>query len=289
MDIGVLGTGMVGDAVGGGLVKHGYRVMMGARSPLNSTAVDWADAHGINASHGTFADAAAFGEIVFNCTKGAASLAALESAGADNLDGKILVDVANPLDFSHGAPTLTVSNTDSLGEQIQRAFPKVRVVKALNTLNCIVMLDPTRLDGDHDLFICGNDAEAKAEVTKLLGTFGWTTVHDLGDIGAAIQAFVEGQHLSVVREYCGHGIGRAFHEDPQVLHYGTPGTKLRLEPGMTFTIEPMVNAGRREVKLLPDKWTVVTKDHSLSAQWEHTVLVTEDGFEVLTVKPGDNL
>jgi methionyl aminopeptidase len=105
----------------------------------------------------------------------------------------------------------------------------------------------------------------------------------LGDIGATIQRFVEGNHYSVVREYCGHGIGRGFHEDPQVLHYGVPGTGMELVPGMTFTIEPMVNAGRREVRLLPDGWTVVTRDHSLSAQWEHTVLVTETGFEVLTL------
>jgi methionyl aminopeptidase len=105
----------------------------------------------------------------------------------------------------------------------------------------------------------------------------------LGDIGHAIQSYVESQHCSVVREYCGHGIGREFHEDPQVLHYGKPGTGFELVPGMTFTIEPMVNAGKRHVRLLPDGWTVVTKDHSLSAQWEHTVLVTEDGHEVLTL------
>ena len=105
----------------------------------------------------------------------------------------------------------------------------------------------------------------------------------LGDIGAAIQQYAEGEGCSIVREYCGHGIGRGFHEDPQVLHYGTPGTGLVLVPGMTFTIEPMVNAGRRHVRLLPDGWTVITKDHSLSAQWEHTVLVTEDGHEVLTL------
>jgi methionyl aminopeptidase len=105
----------------------------------------------------------------------------------------------------------------------------------------------------------------------------------LGDIGASIQKFVESNHYSVVREYCGHGIGRGFHEDPQVLHYGTAGTGLMLEQGMTFTIEPMVNAGRRDVRLLPDGWTVITRDHSLSAQWEHTILVTGDGFEVLTL------
>jgi methionyl aminopeptidase len=105
----------------------------------------------------------------------------------------------------------------------------------------------------------------------------------LGDIGHAIQTLVEARGFSVVREYCGHGIGRIYHEDPQVLHYGEAGTGLKLQPGMTFTIEPMVNAGKRHVKLLPDGWTVVTKDHSLSAQWEHTVLVTDTGFEVLTM------
>jgi len=106
----------------------------------------------------------------------------------------------------------------------------------------------------------------------------------LGDIGAAIQKHAEGQKFSVVREYCGHGIGVGFHEEPQILHYGTPGTGIALEPGMTFTIEPMINAGKRHVKLLPDEWTVVTKDRSLSAQWEHTVLVTETGVEVLTAR-----
>ncbi len=111
----------------------------------------------------------------------------------------------------------------------------------------------------------------------------------LGDIGHAIQQHAEQHHCSVVREYCGHGIGRQFHEDPQVLHYGRSGTGMQLEPGMTFTIEPMINAGKKEVRLLPDNWTVVTRDHSLSAQWEHTVLVTADGHEVLTRLPGDDI
>lgn len=110
----------------------------------------------------------------------------------------------------------------------------------------------------------------------------------LGDIGHAIQSFVEAQRFSVVREYCGHGIGRVYHEDPQVLHYGTPGTGAVLKPGMTFTIEPMVNAGARHTRVLPDGWTVVTKDRSLSAQWEHTCLVTETGVELMTVVPGDD-
>jgi methionyl aminopeptidase len=106
----------------------------------------------------------------------------------------------------------------------------------------------------------------------------------LGDIGHAIQQYAESHHYSVVREYCGHGIGEEFHEEPQVLHYGKPGTGMELKEGMVFTIEPMINAGKRHTKLLPDGWTVVTKDHKLSAQWEHTVLVTADGFEVLTLR-----
>lgn len=104
----------------------------------------------------------------------------------------------------------------------------------------------------------------------------------LGDIGHAIQQYAEKENFSVVREYCGHGIGTVFHEEPQVLHYGTPGTGMTLKPGMTFTIEPMINAGKRHVRQLPDGWTVVTKDRSLSAQWEHTILVTETGHEILT-------
>ncbi len=111
----------------------------------------------------------------------------------------------------------------------------------------------------------------------------------LGDIGEVIQEYAEASHCSIVREYCGHGIGREFHEDPQVLHYGKSGTGMVLEAGMTFTIEPMVNAGKRHTKLLPDGWTVVTKDHSLSAQWEHTILVTQTGHEVLTCLAGEAL
>jgi methionyl aminopeptidase len=111
----------------------------------------------------------------------------------------------------------------------------------------------------------------------------------LGDIGHIIQRHAEAHNYSVVREYCGHGIGREFHEDPQVLHYGRPGTGLILQAGMTFTIEPMINAGKRYTKVLRDGWTVVTKDHSLSAQWEHTLLVTEDGYEVLTLRGDEGI
>jgi methionyl aminopeptidase len=108
----------------------------------------------------------------------------------------------------------------------------------------------------------------------------------LGDVGHAVQRFAEGQGFSVVREFCGHGIGQVFHEDPQVLHYGRPGTGIKLVEGMVFTVEPMINAGKAAIRQLGDGWTIVTKDHSLSAQWEHTVAVTADGFEVLTVSDG---
>ena len=111
----------------------------------------------------------------------------------------------------------------------------------------------------------------------------------IGDIGNNIQVFAEKNHCSVVREYCGHGIGKEFHEEPQILHYGKKGEGMELKEGMTFTIEPMINCGKKEVKLLPDNWTVVTKDHSLSAQWEHTILVTKNGYEVLTKRPEENI
>ena len=161
---------------------------MGARSADNETARQWTESGHENARQGTFADAAALGELVVNCTAGAASLAALEAAGEENLSGKVLLDVANPLDFSRGMPPrLSVANTDSLGEQIQRRFPEARVVKALNTINHQVMVEPHRVPGDHDVFVCGNDEAAKSEVRELLESFGWPrdTIHDLGDLTAA--------------------------------------------------------------------------------------------------------
>ena len=187
MRIGVLGTGTVGNTLATKLASLGHEVRMGARRASNDKATAWAEGAGANASHGTFADAAAFGEIVFNCTAGTGSLTALESAGAGNLGGKILIDVANPLDFSKGMPpTLFLSNDTSLGETIQRKFPEARVVKALNTVNASVMVDPGRVRGESDVFVCGNDAAAKTEVTTILKEwFGWKSVVDLGDITAA--------------------------------------------------------------------------------------------------------
>jgi methionyl aminopeptidase len=158
----------------------------------------------------------------------------------------------------------------------------------------IVNVDVTVIkDGWHGdtsrMYAVGKIAPAAQRLIDITHEAMWIGIRQvrpgahLGDIGAAIQGFVEPQHLSIVREYCGHGIGQIFHEDPQVLHYGERGQGLQLMPGMTFTVEPMVNAGKRHVRLLPDGWTVITKDHSLSAQWEHTVLVTDTGYEVLTL------
>jgi predicted dinucleotide-binding enzyme len=186
MRIGVLGTGVVGDTIGAKLIQLGHEVKMGSRSANNEKAAEWVRKNGKAASHGTFADAAAFGEILFNCTSGRASLDALKMAGANNLKGKVLIDIANPLDFSKGTPTLWVCNTDSLGEQIQHAFPEVKVVKTLNTMNCQVMVNPSLVPGDHDVFVSGNDAGAKATVTRVLKDgFGWKSVIDLGDITTA--------------------------------------------------------------------------------------------------------
>ncbi len=184
MKIGIFGTGVVGQTIGTKLVNLGHEVRMGGRAAANEKALAWASASGEHASVGTFGDAASFGEILFNCTSGLASLQALALAGAENMNGKILIDVANPLDFSKGfPPTLSVCNDDSLGEQIQRAFPEVKVVKTLNTTNCQIMVNPALVEGSHDMFVSGNDAEAKAKVGEILcDWFGWQTVIDLGDI-----------------------------------------------------------------------------------------------------------
>jgi predicted dinucleotide-binding enzyme len=188
MKIGILGTGMVGSTIGTKLIQLGHDVKMGSRTATNEKAAAWVQHNGNHASQGTFADAAAFGELVFHCTHGVEALAALNLAGAHNLKNKILIDIANALDFSKGMPpSLSVCNTDSLGEQIQRAFPDVKVIKTLNTMNCILMVNPKLVaDGNHDVFISGNDASAKATVSEILRDwFGWKSVIDLGDITTA--------------------------------------------------------------------------------------------------------
>jgi predicted dinucleotide-binding enzyme len=188
MRIAVLGTGTVGEAIGSKLVEVGHDVVMGSRSAGNEKAAAWADRFDERADHATFAEAAAHGELVVNATAGVGSLEALRAAGADNLSAKVLLDVANPLDFSGGfPPRLSVANDDSLGEQIQREFPQARVVKALNTMTAAVMVDPGLVPGEHEVFVAGDDAAAKQEVSALLESIGWpaTAIRDLGGISAA--------------------------------------------------------------------------------------------------------
>jgi predicted dinucleotide-binding enzyme len=195
---GILGTGVVGKTIAARLAGLGHEVMIGTRDPEETMSRTEPDRYGnppFSAWHeehpkvglGTFAEAAAHGETVVNATAGAVSLEALEQAGGDNLSGKVLMDISNPLDFSRGMPpTLLVSNTDSLGEQIQRRFPEAKVVKTLHTMNAQLMVDPAQLGGgDHTVFVGGDDAEAKATVKDLLRSFGWSDIVDLGDITTA--------------------------------------------------------------------------------------------------------
>jgi len=187
MKIGILGTGVVGNTIGSALIANGHMVMMGSRTNNNPKASEWVTKSGTKASQGTFSDAAAFGEIIFNCTKGEYTLEALKLAGHANLSDKILIDISNSLDFSKGMPpTLSIVNDNSLGEEIQRLLPKTKVVKTLNTLTCNLMVNPKLVNGgDHDIFVCGNDPEARAIVTNFLSdNFGWEKNHiiDLGDI-----------------------------------------------------------------------------------------------------------
>jgi predicted dinucleotide-binding enzyme len=186
MRIGILGTGMVGQTIGNRLTQLGHDVKLGSREAGNEKARQWVMQAGPRGSHGTFAEAAAFGDVLFNCTAGEASLAALKSAGEKNLNGKVLIDVANPLNMTKiPLPELTVCNDDSLGERIQREFPRAKVVKSLNTMNCQLIVDPSKVRGDHDVFVCGNDADAKATTKEILREFGWDDPIDLGDITAA--------------------------------------------------------------------------------------------------------
>lgn len=186
MKIGILGTGMVGKTLGTKLVACGHEVRMGAREAANEAAAAWASEAGPRASTGTFADASAFGEVVFLCVLGEVATKVVQAAG-DGLAGKVLVDLTNPLDFSEGMPPkLFTSGGDSLGKRVQAAAPQARVVKTLNTVSCNVMIDPASVPGDHGLFVCGDDADAKAKVVSLLREdFGWRTFHDLGPLAMA--------------------------------------------------------------------------------------------------------
>jgi 8-hydroxy-5-deazaflavin:NADPH oxidoreductase len=189
MKIAVLGTGMVGETISSKLIELGHEVMMGSRTAGNEKAKVFLAKHPGKVKIGTFSDAAALGDIVFNCTSGGASLEALKLAGESNLKGKILIDLANPLDFSNGFPvTLSIVNTSSLGEEIQHTFPGTKVVKTLNTIWCGLMVNPGMINGgDHNIFVCGNDTTSKDKVKEILISFGWqdNNILDLGDISKA--------------------------------------------------------------------------------------------------------
>jgi methionyl aminopeptidase len=197
-----------------------------------------------------------------------------------------------PLNY-HGFPK---SICTSVNHQVCHGIPSDKKLKKGDIINIDVTVIKDGFHGDTSkMFFVGEPSvlarrvcDISHECLKIGIELVKPGIH-LGDIGHAIQTYAEAKNCSVVREYCGHGIGTTFHEEPQVLHYGEAGTGVILEPGMTFTIEPMINAGKRNVKQLKDGWTVVTKDRSLSAQWEHTILVTEDSHEVLTMRPDENL
>lgn len=196
-----------------------------------------------------------------------------------------------PLDY-HGFPK---SICTSVNHQVCHGIPSDKKLKNGDIINIDITVIKDGYHGDTSkMFGVGKTSISAERIMRISHECLLLAIDmvkpgvQLGDIGHAIQQHAEKEHCSVVREYCGHGIGVKFHEDPQILHYGTPGTGLALEPGMTFTIEPMINVGKRDVKVLPDDWTVVTRDRSLSAQWEHTLLVTDNGVEVLTRRPEEN-
>lgn len=214
----------------------------------------------------------------------------------DRLCHEFIVDelgaVPAPLNYRGFPKSVCIS----LNHQVCHGIPGSRQLRKGDILNLDVTIIKDGYHGDTSrMFFAGEPSRSARRVSDVAygamvaGIEAVRPRAHLGDVGHAIQSHAESHHCSVVREYCGHGIGRGFHEEPQVLHYGKPGTGIELEPGMTFTIEPMINAGKRHVKVLADQWTVVTKDHSLSAQWEHTVLVTPDGHEVLTLPDGRGL
>jgi methionine aminopeptidase type I len=212
----------------------------------------------------------------------------------DRICHEYIVNVQQGVPAPLGYRGFPKSICTSVNHVVCHGIPGDRKLKQGDIVNVDITVIKDGFHGDTSrMFHVGKPLPHAARLCDLTYQAMWIGIRTvqpgarLGDIGSAIQRFVEANHYSVVREYCGHGIGRGFHEDPQVLHYGTPGTGFELQEGMTFTIEPMVNAGRRDVRLLPDGWTVITRDHSLSAQWEHTILVTRNGFEVLTLGAGE--
>ncbi len=216
----------------------------------------------------------------------------------DKLCHDFMVDVQGtipaPLNYCPpGYKPYPKSICTSVNHQVCHGVPGDKVLKNGDIVNLDITVINDGYHGDTSrMFVVGEPSIAAKRLCELTREAMWEGIAQvapgkrLGDVGAAIQKFAESHGYSIVREFCGHGIGKGFHEEPQVLHYGRPGTGLELKAGMTFTIEPMINAGRPEIRELADGWTIVTKDHSLSAQWEHTVLVTETGYEVLTVSQG---
>lgn len=209
----------------------------------------------------------------------------------DRICHEYIVNVQNAIPAPLNYRGFPKSICTSLNHQVCHGIPGKRVLKDGDIINIDITVIKDEFHGDTSkTFFVGKPSVIAERLTRVAQECLYIGIKlvkpgvRLGDIGAAIQKHGENQGFSIVREYCGHGIGRIFHEDLQVLHYGQVGTGVELVPGMTFTIEPMINAGKRFVKLLPDDWTVVTKDHSLSAQWEHTILVTETGYEVLTIR-----
>jgi predicted dinucleotide-binding enzyme len=182
MKVGILGTGDVGRSLGHGFAVLGHDVKMGARTAGHEKAMAWASENGPKASQGTFAEAAKFGEVLVMATLGSAVVEVVRQAGADNFAGKVVIDATNPLDFSSGSPDLNPKGNDSGGEVLQRAIPAAKVVKAFNTINNTLMFRPRTAGGPPDMFIAGNDAEAKQVVTRILNDFGWPTVYDFGGI-----------------------------------------------------------------------------------------------------------
>jgi methionyl aminopeptidase len=212
----------------------------------------------------------------------------------DRICHEFIVNVQNAVPAPLNYKGFPKSVCTSVNHVVCHGIPGDRVLKAGDILNVDVTVIKDGFHGDTSrMYYVGKPALPAQRLTETCFEAMWRGIEQvkpgahLGDIGHAIQTYVEERNFSVVREYCGHGIGRVYHEDPQVLHYGEPGAGDELKAGMTFTIEPMVNAGKRHVRLLGDGWTVVTKDHSLSAQWEHTILVTPTGYEVMTLSARD--
>ncbi len=216
----------------------------------------------------------------------------------DKLCHDLIVNVQHaipaPLNYApHGHSPYPKSICTSINYQVCHGIPGDKALKNGDIVNLDITVIKDGYHGDSSrMFYVGAPSIQAKRLCEITYQAMWHGIHvvkpgtQLGDIGHAIQSFAEAQGYSVVREFCGHGIGQRFHEEPQILHYGRPRTGMRLEAGMIFTIEPMINAGKADVKQLGDGWTIVTKDHSLSAQYEHTVLVTEAGYEVLTVSDG---